>query len=185
MGFVRGAGYAALLAVPSVVAAGITIALFFAGAGSWWGYVNDVFSAIALLLLIPPVIALALLLGDDLGWWFWVISWLAVIGLAVAAAGQLLLVAGAVSLNTSFLTGGIGIVPAVAWGIAITYAAFTRDLPSATVGWLMLGTLIGAAVLAVAGFAPSGWPVAAVATAELLVLCAWLVSLGLDLLNRA
>jgi len=185
IGIVRGAGYAALLAVPSLVVAAITIALFFGGAGSFWGPVNDVFSAITLLLLILPVVAIALLVADDAGWWFWVVSILAVIGIVVAAAGQLLLVAGVVNLDTSFITGGIGIIPVVGWGIAIVYSAFTHDLPSATVGWLTLAALAGSGLLAVAATALSGWPVAVLGAGLTVVLSAWLLALGLDLLGRA
>ncbi len=49
----------------------------------------------------------------------------------------------------------------------------------------MLATLAGSGVLAVAAIALSGWPVAVFGAGLRVVLCAWLLALGLDLLARA
>jgi len=156
------AGTSALAAIATFLVAAITIALFFGGAGSFWGPVNDVFVAVTVLLLIPVIIAVLRLGPDDIGPWFTIVCWVAVLGAAVIAVVQLLLVLGAVSLETSFAVGGIGIVPILAWALGLAYLVLTRDMLSVTLGWALVATLGTAALLAIAGFV-APWPVTSAA----------------------
>ena len=77
----RTAGYAAAAATLSLLLAGVTIALFFGGAGQQYGPMNDVFTAVTLVLLILPVLAIRALVGDAAGPLFDAVSLLAVVGL--------------------------------------------------------------------------------------------------------
>src|SRR3990170_8912258 len=130
IGLIRAAGYSAYAAIATLVVAAVTIGLFFGGAGQLWGPVNDVFVSLTTLLLILPVLAILLLAGDQAGWWFSLLSWLAIAGLLLVAVGQLLLVVGVISLNASFLTGGIGITPFLLWALATIWTAWTFGVPS-------------------------------------------------------
>ncbi|MEO6059163.1 MAG: hypothetical protein ABIQ05_04220, partial [Candidatus Limnocylindria bacterium] len=81
IGLVRAAGYSAYAAIATLIVAAVTIALFLGGAGQFWGPVNDVFVSLTTLLLILPVLGILLLAGDQAGWWFSILSWLAIAGL--------------------------------------------------------------------------------------------------------
>src|SRR5581483_7841007 len=101
----------ALLATPALLLAGPFLALFFGGRGAWFGPLNDFFTAVCLLLLVPPALALLTAVGGQAGVWFTIVSWLAIAGMVLAGAGQLLLIVRVISLRTSFITGGTGLVP--------------------------------------------------------------------------
>src|SRR3970282_1939257 len=100
---VRASGYSTYSAIATLIVAAVTIALFFGGAGQFWGPVNDLFVSLTVLLLVLPVLAVLLLAGDQAGWWFSVLSWLTIAGLLLVAAGQLLLGGGAVTPHNPFL----------------------------------------------------------------------------------
>ena len=185
IGLVRAAGYSTYAAIATLIVAAITIALFFGGAGQFWGPVNDVFVSLTVLLLVLPVFAVLLLAGDQAGWWFSALSWLAIAGLLLVAAGQLLLVVGVISLNTSFLTGGIGITPFLLWALASIWTAWTFGVPSMMVGFLLAGVLVMSALTTAVSLALPGVATGIVSGVLTLALCAWMAALGSDLLGRA
>ncbi len=177
------AGSSAIAAVPVVILAGMTLALFFRGAGDWLGPANDLLSALALLLLIAPVLALNALYLRYAGGWLPFLTLAALAGILVAALGQVLLVAGAISLGTSFITGGLGVVPLLLWAIAILVLGFQHQALPVYLSWLLLGVLALTAALTIASML--GYPAATwlLAVLLLLVMCAWLGSLGKELLH--
>lgn len=174
------AGFAAAAAAVTFLLSAVALALFFGGAGRWWGPVNDVFVAVTSMLLIPVIFAvmegaqdgtIAAVLGS--------VSWLAIAGAILMAAGQLLLVAGRISLEASFATGGVGVLPLLVW-IAVTGVLAMGGvigLPS-HVGWLAIAVLTLSGVLALAHVTLprfATWVLAAVLS---VVAVAWLSALG-------
>jgi len=85
-GLFRSAGYSAVLGAVSLVAAGITLALFFGGAGHVWGPVNDIFDAVMLLAIILPVLAVDRLAGPAAQSWVRIVTVAALAGLMAGAA---------------------------------------------------------------------------------------------------
>lgn len=168
------AAYSAQGAIAALVLAGITLALFFGGAGDVWGPVNDIFSALALVLLLPVMLAVLRLAPDDIGPWFAIITYAAIAGVLVGAAGQVILVLGGISLQASFVTGGVGIAPVLAWAIGLAVLVFTRDTLSVAAGWLLVGALVSAVLLTLS-WTFLAWPVTAVmGVLMLLLLVGWL-----------
>ncbi|MDP9281467.1 MAG: hypothetical protein M3P38_05170 [Chloroflexota bacterium] len=167
------------LAVPMVLLAAITLVLFFRGRGDRFGTLNDLFSAIALLLLIPPVVAVYRVGGDDAGTWLLALTIATVAGLLVAAIGQLLLILRAIDLSASFVTGGVGVLPVLIWVAALAWLSLGRHLFPEALGWLGL-TLLASAIL-VAVFSTLKIDAATTAFSFVLVaaLLGWLVALGM------
>ena len=175
------AAYCALGAIVTLVVAGITLALFFGGAGSYWGPVNDIFSALSLVLLLPVMLAVLRLAPDDIGPWFAIVTVAAIVGVLVGAAGQVLLVLGGIGLQASFVTGGVGIMPVLAWAIGLAVLIFTRDTLSVGVGWLLVGVLVSAAALTLISII-GWWPLtAAVSVVMLALLVGWLAAMAGEL----
>lgn len=172
------AGWCSLAAAVTLAASAVAIGLFFGGAGEWWGPVNDVLIAATLVLLVPPIVAAWRLAPDDLGPWFGLLTAVTVLGVLEAAIGQLLLVVGVISLDASYLTGGVGIVPFGAWAVTVAILVLTREVMPVEVGWLLGASLVVA--LGLAGSAAVGpAPLTAVLAAGLTaLLCAWLVTLA-------
>ena len=181
----RTAGLSLLIAIVALIVSGITIALFFGGAGDFWGPVNDVAVAVTLVALVLPVVAVDHLATTSVGVWLRILSVVAIAGIALAAVGQVLLVARVISLETSFVTGGLGIVPVFAWLIGVAILALGQGILPAPVGWLAVGILVLSVSLAVIASIAMGPAVVVVSVALLAVLAAWLASLGMTLLNRA
>jgi hypothetical protein len=179
------AGLSAILAIIALVVSGITIALFFGGAGAFWGPVNDLAAAVTLVLLLLPVIAIDRIAGPEAGTWLRIVSIAAICGITLAAAGQVLLVLGVIGLQSSFVTGGIGIMPVFAWLIAVAVLALGSAFLPDQVGWLAIGVIAlsaGLALLASVAMGPAVW---VVSVALLVVLAGWLGSLGMTLLDRS
>ena len=82
------AGASALLAVPVLLLVGIFLALFFGGRGERFGALNDLFTAIGLLLLVAPATAVYLIARDTTGEWLVCLTIAAIAGMALAAGGQ-------------------------------------------------------------------------------------------------
>jgi len=164
----RISSWASWVALVALAIAAVTIALFFAGAGEFWGPVNDVFDVVVLLALVFPVLAIDRLAGPAAGAWLKVVTVAAIAGLVLAAAGEALLVIGIIDLETSYVTGGVGIIPFFAWLIALAILALGRGILPPSIGWLSLGFLgLTVAVLAVSAltYGPPLW----VATVALVV----------------
>jgi hypothetical protein len=184
-GLFRSAGSSALIGVLFLAAAAITIALFFGGAGQFWGPVNDVFVALLLLAIILPVLAVDRLAGPGAQPWIRIVTVAALAGLTLGAIGQILLVAGVIDLQTSFITGGLGIIPFYAWLVALAVLAFGPGVLPPTVGWLVIAIIaltVGIAVISSITMGPALW-IACVALAG--VLAVWLLTLGGELSRRA
>ena len=170
------AGLSAWLAIPSLFLATLFGALFFLEKGERFGPLNDIAFAAVLFFLILPAIAV-----NDRGIteavWFGIVTWLAVVGMIGAGIGQLLLVRGVISLRTSFLTGGVGIVPVLAWMAALPYLSLRHGEPSQLAGWAMLVSL--ALIVALFPLLRAGRKtmvvVASVVTLSLII---WLFDLG-------
>jgi hypothetical protein len=180
----RAAGYSAVAATLSLLLAGVTIALFFGGAGEQYGPMNDAFTALTLLLLILPVLAIRTLVGDA-GPLFHAVTVLAVIGLLVGAVGQILLVAGIIDLNTSFVTGGVGIAPVLAWAVGLALVALRSEALPDQLGWTTAAMLALVVLSTVTASVTSGPPVALVSGALFVSLELWLVALAWTLFSRA
>jgi hypothetical protein len=180
----RAAGVSAFVAITFLIVSGITIALFFGGAGAFWGMVNDIATAIALLSLVLPVIAVQHLARERTGIWLEVVSVAAIAGIALAATGQLLLVLGVIRLETSFVTAGLGILPVFVWLVAVAVLALLAGLLPAHIGWLAIGVILVAIGLGVISGVASGPPIWVASVALLAVLVGWMGSLGLTLLGH-
>ncbi len=181
----RLAGASAWLTIPALLLAGLFLALFFGGRGAFYGPLNDIFSALSLLLLILPAIAIYVSAHEAAGSWLAVVTWLAVAGMVIGAAGQILLVVGVINLQTSFITGGIGIVPVLAWAVAIAVLSLGFRQLSASLGWLMIAVLLLALLLTIASSLHLKFPTWLLAGGLIIVLVAWLGSLGKALLRLA
>jgi hypothetical protein len=180
----RAAGVSAMIAIVALIVSGITIALFFGGAGAFWGPVNDLATSIALVALLLPVVAVNRLAREQTGVWLDVVTVAAIAGIVLAATGQVLLVMGVISLETSFVTGGVGILPVFVWLVAVAYLALGPGALPAHVGWLAIGVIglsVGLAVVAGAATGPVVW---AVCVALIVVIAGWLGTLGMTLMNR-
>lgn len=170
-------------ATGTLAAAAIAIGLFFGGAGAVFGPINDVTTAATLLLLVPGVLAVARLSRGRAGAWFAGLSYVTVAGLGLAAFGLLALVGGAITLNDSFLIGGIGMLPFLAWLGAFAFAALRRGVLTRRVGWLS-GATLGICIVATAAspFLPMNLLVFALGLPLMAILVAWLWFFGTDLL---
>ncbi len=181
----RAAGLSAIVALIALIVSGVTLALFFGKAGELWGPLNDLATAVMLVALLLPVVAVDRLAGPGSGIWLRIVTVAAVAGLTLAAVGQVALVAGIIDLETSFVTGGVGIVPFVAWLVALAVLSFGRGLLPPSIGWLVVGVIGLSVVLTITAGLTSG-PILWVASIALLaVLIGWMASLGSMLIDRA
>jgi hypothetical protein len=181
----RAAGYAAFLTIPLLTASGIALWLFFGGAGAIFGPINDLLVAICLGLMALPVLALRMIAGGQAGPWFEVVTGLALAGLALAAIGQVLLVAGVISLESSFVTGGLGILPVLGWTVAVAILALRVGALPDQLGWASVALLAMIVVAAVgsAVLPPTG--IVVVSVALLAVLAGWLAIIAWTCLAAA
>ncbi|HEY7700900.1 MAG TPA: hypothetical protein VIB02_01210 [Candidatus Limnocylindrales bacterium] len=181
----RAAGASTVVAIIALIVAGITIALFFGGAGAFWGPVNDIFIVFTVLALILPILAIDRLATEGGAGWIRLVTIAAVLGSLLIAVGQTALVLGLLSLQGSFVTGGVGFIPIVVWLVALVVLAFGSSTLPAPIGWAAAAVLALIVVEAVVGMATSG-PLLWVASVALLAaLVAWLWTLSSMLLSRA
>jgi hypothetical protein len=174
----RAATASTVVAIVALIAAGITIALFFGGAGSFWGPVNDLFVVVTALAMILPILAVDRLATVNGVGWIRIVTVAAILGALLIAIGQMLLVLGVIELQTSFVTGGIGFIPIAVWLVALVVLTFASGALPAQVGWAAAGVLAFIVVDAVIGIAGSGpilW-VAGVALLTALVVWLWILS---------
>lgn len=180
----RAAGWSAWGALLALVISGVTIALFFGGAGDVWGPVNDVFVSITAVLLILPILAVDRIGGGETTPWLRIVSIAAIAGAILIATGQLLLVARVISLETSFVTGGVGVIPVLAWIVAVAVLGLGTAMLPPVVGWLAAVTLVLIVLLSVVAaltLGPATWVTAAALT---VAIAAWLGNLAAGLLGR-
>ena len=174
----RLAGPSTWVALVALVLSAIALALFFGGAGQLWGPVNDAFIVVAVLAMIPAVLAVDRLAGDHGAPWTRIITVAALAGIVVMAAGQTLLIVGRLSLEGSYVTGGIGVIPFLAWVVLVAVLSLSAGVVPRSVGWLAvvtLGMIVACSVVAAVTRGPVLW----VATIGLVVaMSAWLASLA-------
>ena len=174
----RNAGYAAYIAAAVQLVSALSLWLFFGGAGDIFGPVNDLLVAIAMALLVLPVLGLRALIGRTVGPWFAVVSALALGGLAVAAVGQLLLVAGVISLEMSFVTGTAGILPILAWMVGVGVAARRSDALPDRLAPVTVAVLLLAVALAIGSMILPATGVIVLSGLFVVALAGWLMLVG-------
>lgn len=180
----RLAGLCLRWATATLTAAAVAIGLFFGGAGGVFGPINDVTTAATLLLFVPGVLAVARLARGRAGSWFAGLSYLTVAGLAVAVSGLVALVAGVITLNDSFVIGGMGMLPFLGWLAAFAFVALRRGVLTRRVGWLTAATL-GICIVATSAspFLPMTVLVFAFGLPLMAIFAVWLWFFGTDLLS--
>jgi hypothetical protein len=175
----RLASMATWVSIATLVVSGIALAIFFAGPGEPFGSINDAAIAVTLILLIPAVLAVDRLAGERSTPLVRIVTIAAIAGIVLAAVGQLLLIVRVITLEDSFITGGLGILPVLAWFVLVAVVALVGGFLPSVVGWLTvasLGMIVVTAVVAAITMGPLLW-VACVAL--LAVLCTWLASLAI------
>ena len=177
----RLAGLSSWIALIALVLSAIALALFFGGAGEFWGPVNDALIVVTAIALVPAVVAVARLAGDRAAPWVAILTVAASAGLVLIAVGQTLLIVGRLSLDGSYVTGGIGIVPVLAWIVLVASLSLGSGVLPSTTGWLAVATLVAIVAVSIVAVATRG-PVLWVASVALLVtLSAWLAGLASSL----
>jgi len=179
------AGASAVVALIALVISGITLALFFGGAGAFWGPVNDMFIVVTVLALILPMLAVDRLAAEAGIGWVRLVTIGAVLGAILIAVGQTALVLGFLSLQGSFVTGGLGFIPIVVWLVALVVLTFASGVLPSPVGGAAVVVLVLIGVEALVGSATYG-PLLWIASIALLAaMVAWLWILSSSLLARA
>ena len=181
----RLAGPSSWVALVALILSGIALALFFGGAGEFWGPVNDAFIVVFAITLIPAVVAVLGAAGHRGAPWVLAISVAAIAGLVLIAVGQTLLIVGRLSLQGSFVTGGIGVVPVLAWILLVAVLGLGSDVVPREVGWLAAACLAAIVVMSAAFAVTQGPALWAVCVATLVILSAWLARLAVALGERA
>jgi hypothetical protein len=181
----RAAGLSGVVALVALVVAAVTIALFFGGAGQVFGPINDLFVAIMMIALIVPILAVDRLATGQAGLWLRIVSVGAITGAVLIAVGQLLLVVGVIDLETSFVTGGLGIIPVLVWMVALIVLAVPLGILPSSVGWLAGATIALIVVGSLVTFVTTG-PIAWAAWIAVgVVLVVWLADLSASFMGRA
>lgn len=178
------AGASAVVAAIALVISGIALALFFGGAGAFWGPVNDMFVVVTVIALILPILAVDRLAAQHGVGWMRFVSIITVIGVVVVAVGQTALVLGFLTLEGSYVTGGIGLIGIVAWLIALPILAFGSGVLPSTVGWTAIGVLLLIVVEALVAMVMMGPLVAIASVALVTVMSAWLWTVSTTLLSQ-
>ena len=181
----RLAGISAAVALVTLVISAIALALFFGGAGGFWGPVNDVFIALCMFALILPMLAINRMAGPEIGIWLRAVTILAITGATLAAVGQLLLVVGVIDLQTSYVTGGLGFTPVLIWMVALVILAGPMGLIPVLIGWLAgaaLVLIVIASIITAITFGPAAW---AAWVGVVVIIALWIGSLATSFLTRA
>lgn len=175
----RLASWSTVWSAIALVISGVALAIFFAGPGEPFGSINDAFIALALVALVPAVLAVDRLAGDQLAPIVRIATIAAITGMLLAATGQLLLILRVITLEDSFITGGLGVLPLLAWFVLVAVLALgAHILPMAT-GWLAVASLAGVVAMSLVGAVTMGPLLWATGVALLVILVAWLGSLAL------
>jgi len=181
----RAAGLSGVVALVALAVAAVTIALFFGGAGQVFGPINDVFVAIMVIALILPILAVDRLAAGQAGLWLRIVSVGAITGAVLIAVGQLLLVVGVIDLETSFVTGGLGVIPVLVWIVALIVLAVPLGILPSSVGWLAgatIGLIVVGSLVSFVTTGPAAW---AAWIAVCVVLAVWLADLSAGFMGRA
>jgi hypothetical protein len=160
------------------VLSAIALALFFAGAGAFWGPVNDAFIVVAVLALVPAVLAVDRIAGDHAAPWTRILTVATIAGIGLMAAGQTLLIVGRLSLEGSYMTGGLGVIPFIAWIVLVAVLALASGVLPREVGWLAVATIAGIVAEAVISAVTRGPALWLSSVVLVVILAAWLASLA-------
>ena len=179
------AGASAVVSAIALVISGVALALFFGGAGAFWGPVNDMFLVVTVLALILPILAVDRLAAQQGVGWMRFVSIATILGVVVIAIGQTALVLGMLTLDGSYVTGSIGFIAIIVWLVALPVLAFGSGVLPSTVGWAALAVLLLIVVEAVVVMASMGPLVAIASVALLAALAVWLWTLSSTLLSRS
>ena len=166
------------IALVALVLSGVALALFFGGAGEFWGPVNDALVVVTAIGLILPMLAVARLPGDHGAPWVAILTTAAVAGLVLIAVGQTLLIVGRLSLDGSYVTGGIGVVPVLAWIVLVAILSLNSGILPSTVGWLVVATLAAIVIVSIVAVVTRGPVLWLAGVAMLIVISAWLAGLA-------
>ena len=145
----RLAAVSSWVALAALVLSGIALALFFAGAGEFWGPVNDALIVVTAIALLPAIVGVARIAGDRGAPWIGLLTVATIAGLILIAVGQTLLIVGRLSLEGSFVTGGIGVIPLIAWIVLVAVLGLAAGVLPATTGWLAVVALAGIGAMSV------------------------------------
>jgi len=178
----RISSWASWVALVALVIAAVTITLFFAGAGAFWGPLNDVFDVVVLVALVFPVLAIDRLAGPAAQPWLKIVTVAAIAGLILAAAGEALLVIGVIDL---YVTGGVGIIPFLAWLIALAIITLGRGILPPSIGWLAVGFFVLSVAVVFVSALTLGPPLWIAAVALLLVMGGLFAALATTMASTA
>jgi hypothetical protein len=172
-------------ALVALVLSGIALALFFGGAGEFWGPVNDALIVITAIALLPVVAAVVRMAGDRGSPWVTLVSGIAVVGLILIAVGQTLLIVGRLSLDGSYVTGGLGVTPVIAWIVLVAILALGLGVLPSLIGWLAVLTLVAIVVFSVTAAITLGPVLWVEAVGLVAVMSLWLGSLATTFADSA
>ena len=173
------------VAMVALILSGIALALFFGGAGEFWGPVNDALIVVTAVALIPVVLAVGQAAGDRGQPWVPIVSLASLAGLVLMAVGQTLLIVGRLSLDGSYVTGGIGVIPFIAWIVLVAVLALGLGVLPGRTGWLAVATLVTIVALSVLAAITLGPPTWIAGIALVTTMSALFADLALQLGSRA
>jgi hypothetical protein len=174
----RLASWSTWLSLVALVISGVALAIFFAGPGEPFGSINDAFTALALVALVPAVLAVDRLAGQHGAPLVRIVTVAAIAGIVLAAVGQVLLILRVITLEDSYITGGLGILPLLAWMLLVAVLALGPGVLPASVGWLsvlVLAAIVATGLVSIVTLGPVLW---VVGLALVVALVAWLASLA-------
>ena len=177
----RIAGWSAALAVVTLIVSAIALAIFFQ-VGEPWGSINDGLIVVTALALIPAMVAIDRLAGGQAAW-LRIVTVLAIAGAVLISVGQSLLIVRILSLEGSYVTGGIGLLPILVWLVALVVLAFGAGAIPASIGWTALASfvmIVAFSVVAMITMGPALWIAAVVLIG---VLVAWLLAMSTTFLR--
>jgi hypothetical protein len=177
----RIAGWSAALAVVTLIISAIALAIFFR-VGEPWGSINDGLIVVTALALIPAMVAIDRLAGGQAAW-LRIVTIVAIAGAVLISVGQSLLIVRILSLEGSYVTGGIGLLPILVWLIALVVLAFSAGAIPASIGWTALASLVMIVVFSVVAMITMGPALWVAAVVLIGVLAAWLLAMSTTFLR--
>ena len=174
----RLASWSTVWSAIALVVSAVALAIFFAGPGEPFGSINDAFIALALVALMPAVLAVDRLAGAHLAPFVRIVTIAAIAGMLLAATGQVLLILRVITLEDSYITGGLGVLPLLAWFVLVAVLALGADVLPAATGWLAVAAIAGVVAMSVVAAMTTGPLLWVTSVAFVVVLVAWLGSLA-------
>ena len=184
-GIFRVAGWSTWVALVALVISAIALALFFSGPGEPFGSINDAFIAIALVALIPAIVAVDRIAGDRGLPWVRIISVAAIAGIVLITIGNVLLITRNLTLEGSYVTGGIGIVPVLAWIVLVAVLSLGTGVLSPAIGWLAVAALATIVIASIVASITTGLLPWVASVALVVAISVWLGGLAVELGSKA